>query len=42
MDAALNRAAKRNGLSREWMGQVPPGKQKRSLVDDITILVVNL
>lgn len=42
MDSALENAAKKNGVSREWMGTVPPGRQKRGLIDDITVLVVNL
>jgi len=41
-DAALNRICKESGISREFLSQLPPSKRKRSLHDDITILVLSL
>jgi len=42
MNASLENAAKRKGVSRHYLGQIRPGQNKRMLVDDITIVVVDL
>ena len=42
MGDALDHAAKSHGISRGYLSQIPPGSQKRGLVDDITIVVVDL
>lgn len=41
-NTALNRVSDEIGKSRDFISQLPPGEMKRSIVDDITILVVNL
>lgn len=40
--SALDNVSKKEGLSREYISGVLPGKRKRQIHDDITILVVNL
>ena len=42
LDSALNNAAEEKGISRDYLAQLAPGSHKRSLVDDITIIVLNL
>lgn len=42
LEAALNNVCQEKGYSREFLNNLEPGSQKRSIVDDITILVLNL
>ena len=42
LNTVLNRSAERHGKSRDFISQLPPGDLKRSIVDDVTIVVVNL
>jgi serine/threonine protein phosphatase PrpC len=42
MNAGLDLAAQKSGITRSYMSQIPPSRQRRSLVDDITIVVVDL
>ena len=42
MKNCLDEAAKRNGISRVFLGQVEPGERKRRLIDDITIVTIDL
>ena len=42
MKNCLDEAAKRNGISRVFLGQVEPGERKRRLIDDITIVAIDL
>jgi serine/threonine protein phosphatase PrpC len=42
MNECLEVAAKSHGISRQFLGQIRPGPQKRGLVDDITIVVIDL
>lgn len=41
-DAALDHVSKDRGISRDFIAQAAPGMKKRSIHDDITILVVTL
>jgi len=41
-DAALDNVSKSRKISREFISQSTPGKKKREIIDDITIVVVNL
>lgn len=41
-DAALDHVSKERGISREFIAQAAPGMKKRSIHDDITILVLAL
>jgi len=39
---ALEHAAKTSGISMEYLRMLQPGEQKRQIVDDITVIVVDL
>jgi hypothetical protein len=41
-EEALQHVIKNRGVSREFLTQAPPGPQKRSIHDDITILILDL
>jgi len=41
-EETLSRAAKGNGVSRQFLDRLPPSSRRRDLVDDITIVAVNL
>jgi serine/threonine protein phosphatase PrpC len=41
-EEAIQNVSKKRGISREFLTQAPPGPQKRSIHDDITILILNL
>jgi len=42
MNKALQHAAESSGVTRHFLGSLRPGDQKRDLVDDITIVVLDL
>jgi hypothetical protein len=42
LEETLNRATKSQGVSRDYLAHMAPGKMKRRIVDDISIMVVNL
>lgn len=42
LNDCLTKAAEKNGITRAFLGQVRPGTHKRGLVDDITIVVLDL
>lgn len=42
LEAVLNRICKREGLSRGYLSDMEPGDDKRALIDDITIITINL
>lgn len=42
LKAALDNVCKTKGVTRDWLSQVPPGRQRRGIVDDITMLVLDL
>jgi hypothetical protein len=39
---ALEHAAKTAGISMEYLSMLQPGDQKRQIVDDITVIVVDV
>jgi pyruvate dehydrogenase phosphatase len=41
-EAAMEHVSKDRGLTRHFISQVSPGPQKRSIHDDITVLVLSL
>lgn len=41
-EAAMDEVVKDKGLTRHFIAQLSPGDRKRSIHDDITILVLNL
>lgn len=41
-EETLNRACKANGISRPYLDRMPASSRRRDLVDDITIVAVNL
>jgi hypothetical protein len=42
LEECLNRSCKTQGISRDYLANLAPGKVKRRVVDDISIMVVNL
>ena len=42
LDETLDASCRKHGITREYLGDLIPGKRKRMIVDDITILVLNL
>ncbi|CDW90803.1 protein phosphatase [Stylonychia lemnae] len=42
LNAALENVSKERSVSREFIAQTPPGKLKRNILDDMTIVVVSL
>jgi hypothetical protein len=38
----LNRTSKKDGHSRDYISHLPPGPDKRNIIDDMTILVLSL
>ena len=41
-NTAIDHACEDRGISVNYMKQIPPGPDKRQLVDDMTILIVDL
>ncbi len=42
LDAALDKVCRKQGVSRDWLSNLNAGPQRRQMVDDITLLVVDL
>ena len=42
LNKAVDRAAEEASVSRDFVQGLPPGPQKREIVDDITIVVLDL
>jgi serine/threonine protein phosphatase PrpC len=42
LEAALTKVCKTQGISRDWLSNVNPGPQRRQIIDDITLLVLDL
>ena len=42
LEQAISNVSKNRGISREFLSQAPPGPRRRSIHDDITVLVLSL
>lgn len=42
MNKALDKAATDNGITKEYLNDVPAGPTKRQMIDDVTIMVIDL
>ena len=41
-EETLNSSCRKHGITREYLAELVPGQRKRMIVDDVTILVLNL